>query len=892
MYIPDVTPVAPRDRLRCRGGAPLLTVFVTLESCGGGPTSRASRGVVVAIVVAIAVYGMPAQLALLAGTEGFVFGLFPIIWIVLNAIWLYEMTVASGRFDDLRRVIDNVSDDARIQAIIIAFCFGGLMEALAGFGAPVAITGVMLMAVGFTAMRAAAIVLLANTAPVAFGAIATPILTAGKLTGIDYRDIGAYVGHQTPLHAVMVPAFLVLIADGRRGLRDVWPVALVVGVTFAVTQWLAATYVSVELTDIIASLVSLAAAVLMLRVWSPSGSVEAGRRLGTERTRELQFVSASSGDGPDLPPRDDASPTGGRSDDGAGPIGARRAIGALAPYLLIVVAFGITKLVGPVKDFLAETDVVVGGGARRADRVVVRKGLHGNAIRIRLAVVTGHDPAGVRCVGLAMVGLSPRRAASIWCRDREEDALVDPHRGPGAGAGLRDEPVGPDDHHRRLDRRCGNGVRVLLPRPRVAGHRGDRFRHQRQRPLRDAAASRRAEGRTRPDAAGRGQHLRRRGRQDDQPQNLTIAATAVDSSSRESEILRLSSGGASACSSRSACSSACSPPCCPGCCREGRAVRHVLNDTCGPRPRRRPSACWRGSDSTSSSHARRPAADRCSPTPGTPTRPSRGSAASSTSSPTTTRLWRRPAPAWDPSGTNTRHWPPARATAGSSRPFASLTPRVHELIEFLVDVLGVTDVGAYFPHRVTYHPTCHSLRMLRVADKPWRLLRAVRGIDLVDLPARGPVLRFGGTFAVKNADTSVAMGADKTTAVRSTRAEVLVAGDNSCLAHIGGMLHRQRSGGAHDAPRRDPRLDREGAGMTAPDQTRPPSTRPRIGVTDTFMGMPSFRRRPATRSDRRHNAATSPTRRRTSARSVRLSSPNSTTGRTYGGPPRPSRSAR
>ncbi|GAA1898495.1 MAG: (Fe-S)-binding protein [Williamsia herbipolensis] len=123
-----------------------------------------------------------------------------------------------------------------------------------------------------------------------------------------------------------------------------------------------------------------------------------------------------------------------------------------------------------------------------------------------------------------------------------------------------------------------------------------------------------------------------------------------------------------------------------------------------------------------------------------------------------------------------------------------LTARVHELSEFLVDVLGVTDVGAYFPHRVTYHPTCHSLRMLRVADKPLRLLRAVRGIDLVDLPAADQCCGFGGTFAVKNADTSVAMGADKTTAVRSTRAEVLVAGDNSCLAHIGGMLHRQRSG--------------------------------------------------------------------------------------------------
>jgi len=120
--------------------------------------------------------------------------------------------------------------------------------------------------------------------------------------------------------------------------------------------------------------------------------------------------------------------------------------------------------------------------------------------------------------------------------------------------------------------------------------------------------------------------------------------------------------------------------------------------------------------------------------------------------------------------------------------------KVHELSEFLVDVLGVTDVGASFPHRVTYHPTCHSLRMLRVGDKPLQLLRAVRGIDLVELPGAEECCGFGGTFAVKNADTSVAMGADKVSNVRASGAEVVVAGDNSCLAHIGGLLHRQRSG--------------------------------------------------------------------------------------------------
>lgn len=128
------------------------------------------------------------------------------------------------------------------------------------------------------------------------------------------------------------------------------------------------------------------------------------------------------------------------------------------------------------------------------------------------------------------------------------------------------------------------------------------------------------------------------------------------------------------------------------------------------------------------------------------------------------------------------------------RDVGALAPNVYELSEFLVDVLGVTDVGASFPHRVTYHPTCHSLRMLRVGDRPRRLLEAVRGIDLVDLPRADECCGFGGTFAMKNADTSVAIGLDKAAAARETGAEVLVAGDNSCLAHIGGILSRQRSG--------------------------------------------------------------------------------------------------
>ena len=154
-----------------------------------------------------------------------------------------------------------------------------------------------------------------------------------------------------------------------------------------------------------------------------------------------------------------------------------------------------------------------------------------------------------------------------------------------------------------------------------------------------------------------------------------------------------------------------------------------------------------------------------------------------------------------PSGScvgSVRHQHPTLAARAGDRSLqdavATYAPKTYELSEFLVDVLGVVDVGAYVPHRVTYHPTCHSLRMLRVGDKPLRLLRAVKGIDLVDLPAADHCCGFGGTFAMKNADTSVAMGSDKSAHVKVTGAEVLVAGDNSCLAHIGGLLNRERAG--------------------------------------------------------------------------------------------------
>ncbi|MER7084164.1 L-lactate permease, partial [Saccharopolyspora kobensis] len=226
MYQPLIAPIADSLGLSALLAAvPLLVVFVLLGVLRVKAHWAGLAGLAAALLIAVTAYGMPADLALLSAGQGAAFGVLPILWIVITAIWLYQLTVRSGRFEDLRATFALLSPDPRIQAVVIAFCFGGLLEALAGFGAPVAITGMMLVAIGFPPLRAAVTVLLANTAPVAFGALSTPIITAGELTGIPYEHIGAVVGRQTPLLAVLVPVLLVLVVDGRRGVRQTWPAA-------------------------------------------------------------------------------------------------------------------------------------------------------------------------------------------------------------------------------------------------------------------------------------------------------------------------------------------------------------------------------------------------------------------------------------------------------------------------------------------------------------------------------------------------------------------------------------------------------------------------------------------------------------------------------------------
>ncbi len=348
-FTPQISPLGPLWLSAIVALLPLITIFVTLGWLRWKAHWAGLTAVAVAIIVAVAAGQMPFGLAFLSATQGAVFGLFPIMWIVFTAIALYQITVVSGRFEDLRGVFALVSDDPRVQAMLIAFCFGGLLEALAGFGAPVAITGVMLMAIGFSALRAAVVVLVANTAPVAFGAIAIPIITAGNLTKIPYQQIGAYVGHQTPILATFVPLILVFLADGKRGLRQLWPVALATGLAFGIAQWVSATWLSVELTDIIASLVGLAVAVLFLRVWKPQGGADALATLHADRDAEV--ASMTDKERAALPKLTEARTSGHLS--------GGRIFMALFPYLLVIAVFAVTKLVDPIKNAMAATDIKI-----------------------------------------------------------------------------------------------------------------------------------------------------------------------------------------------------------------------------------------------------------------------------------------------------------------------------------------------------------------------------------------------------------------------------------------------------------------------------------------------------------------------------------------------------
>lgn len=229
----------------------------------------ALAGLVVALVVAVIGFGMPAQMAGATAVYGAAFGLLPIGWIILNVIFLYRLTEQTGQFNILRDSIAGITPDRRLQLLFIAFSFGAFFEGAAGFGTPVAVTAAMLMGLGFAPLAAAGLSLIANTAPVAFGALGAPVIALSAVTGIDLLQLSGMIGRQLPFFSVIVPFWLIWAFAGRRGMMEVWPALLVAGVSFAIPQYLVSNFHGPWLVDVVAAVCSMAALAAFLRVWQP-----------------------------------------------------------------------------------------------------------------------------------------------------------------------------------------------------------------------------------------------------------------------------------------------------------------------------------------------------------------------------------------------------------------------------------------------------------------------------------------------------------------------------------------------------------------------------------------------------------------------------------------------
>jgi lactate permease len=248
---------------------PIVLLLAALAVLEWRAHVAALAGLIAALGVAILVFGMPPAIAGATALYGAAYGLLPIGWIIVNAVFLYNLTVETGQFEVVKTSVSRLSADRRIQALLVAFSFGAFIEGASGFGTPVAICSALLIGLGFTPLYAAGLSLIANTAPVAFGAIGTPILTLAAVTGIPAHTLGVMAGRQLPFVSVIVPAWLVVTMSGWRGLRGVWPAVVVCGGTFAFVQFAWSNYVGVELVDIIGGLSSIAALALFSRVWQP-----------------------------------------------------------------------------------------------------------------------------------------------------------------------------------------------------------------------------------------------------------------------------------------------------------------------------------------------------------------------------------------------------------------------------------------------------------------------------------------------------------------------------------------------------------------------------------------------------------------------------------------------
>jgi len=322
------------------GFIPIIVVLVLLGVVRRPAWQAALAGLVVALLIAIFVWGTPVSIAASSTLNGIAFALVPVMWIVWNAMWLYNVAVRSGKFELFRRwMIYSVPPDRRILMLIIGFSFGALMEGVAGFGTPVAIGSALLIALGFPVIEAITVTLIFNTTPVAFGALGAPVVTLASVTGLKDTLLGAMIGRQLPFFALILPFYAMVFYAGFRSLRTIWPVALVAGVSFAVTQFAVSNFVSIQLPDVLASLVSLICVIGFVQFWRPRDIESYRATFATEVPATITGSSAIGERGVPVPAEENPA-------HGARP-SAGEAVLAWLPWLLvsaIVIAWTFLKI--------------------------------------------------------------------------------------------------------------------------------------------------------------------------------------------------------------------------------------------------------------------------------------------------------------------------------------------------------------------------------------------------------------------------------------------------------------------------------------------------------------------------------------------------------------------
>jgi lactate permease len=270
---------------------PLAVVLIVMGWLRKPGYMAAGCGLICSFALACIVWHMPLRLALMSMSYGAVYALWPIMWIVFAALWLYNLSVETGKFGLLRDWMEqHASGDTRVQVVLVAFCFGALLEGTAGFGAPVAVTAFLLLALGFKANQAVTLSLIANTTPVAFGALGIPIVALAAVTGLDQMKLSAMVGRQLPFMSLLLPAYLVLFVSGRKGLKDTWPATLVAGASFAFVQYVVANYWGPYAVDVLASLTSIVVLTIFLRFWRPSEIVRPAGASDAGSSSRLTFT--------------------------------------------------------------------------------------------------------------------------------------------------------------------------------------------------------------------------------------------------------------------------------------------------------------------------------------------------------------------------------------------------------------------------------------------------------------------------------------------------------------------------------------------------------------------------------------------------------------------------